>query len=84
MQLDGAGEQDFFRLAAIRVRLPSPSAGFAPVREAGGVLGYLVATPLESLVTAWVTVPLLVLFVLLDLASIDEPQIEATTMRGAP
>lgn len=41
--------------------LPSPSDGFEAVRAAGGVLGYLVATPLESLVTAWVTVPLLVL-----------------------
>jgi S-DNA-T family DNA segregation ATPase FtsK/SpoIIIE len=41
--------------------LPSPSDGFEPVRAAGGVLGYLVATPLESLVTAWVTVPILVL-----------------------
>jgi S-DNA-T family DNA segregation ATPase FtsK/SpoIIIE len=41
--------------------LPSPSNGFAPVRAAGGVLGYLIATPLESLLTRWVTVPLLVL-----------------------
>ncbi len=41
--------------------LPSPSDGFEPVRAAGGVVGYLVATPLEHLVTAWVTVPLLLL-----------------------
>jgi S-DNA-T family DNA segregation ATPase FtsK/SpoIIIE len=41
--------------------LPSPSAGFEPVREAGGVVGYLVATPLEHLVTAWVAVPLMLL-----------------------
>lgn len=41
--------------------LPSPRDGFAPVRAAGGVVGYVVAAPLESLVTAWVTVPLLVL-----------------------
>ena len=41
--------------------LPSPSDGFGPVRAAGGVLGYLVATPLESLLTVWVTVPILVL-----------------------
>jgi len=41
--------------------LPSPTDGFEPVRAAGGVVGYLVATPLESLVTAWVTVPLLLL-----------------------
>ncbi|WP_250447292.1 DNA translocase FtsK [Actinotalea sp. C106] len=41
--------------------LPSPSDGFAPVRSAGGVLGYLLATPLEHLVTAWVALPLMVL-----------------------
>lgn len=41
--------------------LPSPSDGFEPVRAAGGVIGYVVATPLVSLVTAWVTVPLLLL-----------------------
>src|SRR5665647_567444 len=44
-----------------RPDLPSPSDGFGPVRAAGGVLGYLVATPLESLLTVWVTVPILVL-----------------------
>jgi S-DNA-T family DNA segregation ATPase FtsK/SpoIIIE len=41
--------------------LPAPADGFEPVRDAGGVVGYLVATPLESLLTAYVTVPLLVL-----------------------
>ncbi|WP_024288767.1 DNA translocase FtsK [Cellulomonas sp. KRMCY2] len=41
--------------------LPSPSDGFGPVRAAGGVVGYLIGTPLETLVTAWVAVPLLVL-----------------------
>ena len=41
--------------------LPSPTDGYESVRAAGGVVGYLVATPLESLVTAWVAVPLLVL-----------------------
>lgn len=41
--------------------LPSPRDGFEPVRAAGGVVGYLVATPLEHLVTAWVAVPLMLL-----------------------
>ncbi|WP_141372366.1 FtsK/SpoIIIE family DNA translocase [Cellulomonas cellasea] len=41
--------------------LPAPADGFGPVQAAGGVIGYLVATPLESLLTAWVAVPLLVL-----------------------
>ncbi|WP_448631667.1 DNA translocase FtsK 4TM domain-containing protein [Cellulomonas soli] len=41
--------------------LPSPSDGFEPVRAAGGVVGYLVGTPLESLLTGVVAVPLLIL-----------------------
>ena len=48
-------------LVHIAEDLPSPSDGFAPVRAAGGVVGYLIGTPLETLVTAWVAVPLLVL-----------------------
>ncbi|MCL3860181.1 DNA translocase FtsK [Actinotalea sp. K2] len=41
--------------------LPSPSEDLEAVRAAGGVIGYLVATPLEHLLTVWVTVPLLVM-----------------------
>jgi S-DNA-T family DNA segregation ATPase FtsK/SpoIIIE len=50
-------------LVHLKAGLPSPQdeGGFEPVRAAGGVIGYIVATPLESLVTAWVTVPLLLL-----------------------
>jgi S-DNA-T family DNA segregation ATPase FtsK/SpoIIIE len=47
--------------------LPSPSDGFEPVQAAGGVVGYLVATPLETLVTVWATVPILVLLGLFGL-----------------
>ena len=48
-------------LVHLSADLPSPSQGFEPVRAAGGVLGYLVATPLEWAVTVWATVPILVL-----------------------
>lgn len=41
--------------------LPAPADGFEPVRDAGGIVGYLIATPLESLLSAYVTVPLLIL-----------------------
>nr|WP_245612605.1 DNA translocase FtsK [Actinotalea ferrariae] len=47
--------------------VPSPRDGFGPVREAGGVLGYVVAAPLEALVTVWVTVPLLLLLAVFGL-----------------
>ena len=40
---------------------PSLDEGLARLRSAGGVLGYLIAEPLESLLTAWVAWPLLVL-----------------------
>jgi S-DNA-T family DNA segregation ATPase FtsK/SpoIIIE len=48
-------------LVHVQQGLPAPSGGFEPVRDAGGIIGYLVGTPLVSLVTAWATVPLLVL-----------------------
>jgi S-DNA-T family DNA segregation ATPase FtsK/SpoIIIE len=48
-------------LVHVQQDLPAPSGGFEPVRDAGGIIGYLVGTPLVSLVTAWATVPLLVL-----------------------
>ncbi len=40
---------------------PSLDEGLARLRSAGGVLGYLIAEPLESLLTAWVAWPLLAL-----------------------
>lgn len=48
-------------LAHIGADLPAPSNGFEPVRDAGGVIGFLVGSPLVALVTRWATVPLLVL-----------------------
>jgi S-DNA-T family DNA segregation ATPase FtsK/SpoIIIE len=40
---------------------PFPDKGMNPVRKAGGVVGWLVAAPPESLLGAWVAVPLLIL-----------------------
>ena len=48
-------------LVHVQQDLPAPSGGFEAVRDAGGIVGYLVGTPLVSLVTVWATVPLLVL-----------------------
>jgi S-DNA-T family DNA segregation ATPase FtsK/SpoIIIE len=48
-------------LAHIAAELPAPADGFEPVRDGGGIIGYLVGTPLVSLVTTWAAVPLLVL-----------------------
>ncbi|NMM31099.1 MAG: DNA translocase FtsK [Cellulomonas sp.] len=40
---------------------PDPTDGFGPVRAAGGVVGYLLGTPLTTMLTVYVAVPLLVL-----------------------
>jgi len=39
--------------------LPAPAAGAQKMQDAGGMIGYLASSPLESAVTAWVAVPLL-------------------------
>jgi S-DNA-T family DNA segregation ATPase FtsK/SpoIIIE len=41
--------------------LPSPGDGAGRIRAAGGIVGYLVASPLTGALSAWVTVPLLLL-----------------------
>ncbi|RYV52437.1 FtsK/SpoIIIE family DNA translocase [Pengzhenrongella frigida] len=48
-------------LVHVSADLPDPADGLAPVRDAGGVIGYLIGTPLASALTSWVAVPLLVL-----------------------
>ncbi|MFI2752706.1 DNA translocase FtsK 4TM domain-containing protein [Cellulomonas sp. P22] len=46
-------------LVHLSADLPAPSGGYAALREAGGIVGYLVGTPLVSLLTAYVAAPLL-------------------------
>ncbi|WP_030175736.1 DNA translocase FtsK [Spirillospora albida] len=41
--------------------IPSPAKDMDGVREAGGVLGWLVSAPLEAALSGWVAVPLLLL-----------------------
>jgi S-DNA-T family DNA segregation ATPase FtsK/SpoIIIE len=48
-------------LAHVSAGAPSLDGGLVPLQGAGGILGYLVGEPLESLLTAWVAVPLLAL-----------------------
>jgi len=48
-------------LVHVSGELPAPADGIEAVRDAGGVIGYLVATPLVAAVTAPVTVALLIL-----------------------
>jgi S-DNA-T family DNA segregation ATPase FtsK/SpoIIIE len=48
-------------LVHLGMGLPTPGQGADAIRDAGGVIGYLAASPLTSAVSAWVTVPLLLL-----------------------
>ncbi|MEV7973051.1 DNA translocase FtsK 4TM domain-containing protein [Cellulomonas sp. NPDC089187] len=48
-------------LVHISADLPAPAGGFEAVRDAGGIIGYLVGAPLVALITAWAAVPVLVL-----------------------
>jgi S-DNA-T family DNA segregation ATPase FtsK/SpoIIIE len=48
-------------LVHISADLPSPTAGFAPVQDAGGIIGFLFATPVVTGLTQWFAIPLYVL-----------------------
>ena len=48
-------------LAHIAHGTPGPSAGYAAMRAAGGLIGYAVSAPLVAAVTPWVAAPLLAL-----------------------
>ncbi|WP_262401740.1 DNA translocase FtsK 4TM domain-containing protein, partial [Actinomadura sp. CNU-125] len=54
----GAGVLGILHLAA---GVPSPADDMAAVREAGGVLGWIVSAPLDTALSGWVAVPLLLL-----------------------
>ena len=48
-------------LVHISADLPSPADGFVPVQDAGGVIGFLFATPVVTGLTQWFAIPLYVL-----------------------
>ncbi|MGF0116408.1 DNA translocase FtsK 4TM domain-containing protein [Promicromonospora sp. Marseille-Q5078] len=48
-------------LVAIAEGTPAPSDGFAALQDAGGIIGYLAATPVVTGLTQWVAVPLFLL-----------------------
>ncbi|HTC68021.1 MAG TPA: DNA translocase FtsK 4TM domain-containing protein, partial [Acidothermaceae bacterium] len=58
---------------------PLPSLGDNAVRHAGGTIGFLIAAPLESGLTVWLTVPLLVL-----LGGFGLLVVTATPVNGIP
>jgi S-DNA-T family DNA segregation ATPase FtsK/SpoIIIE len=58
---------------------PDPSLGATAVRQAGGTIGFMVAAPLESGLTVWLTVPLLGL-----LGAFGVLVVTATPVNGIP
>jgi DNA segregation ATPase FtsK/SpoIIIE, S-DNA-T family len=63
--------------------LPDPGQGHGvPLREGGGYLGYLVASPLVSAVSTYVAVPLLVLLLLFGLLVVTATPLHALPERG--
>ena len=64
-------------LVHVSADLPDPADGFAPVRAAGGVVGYLIGTPLVSALTQWVAVPLLVLLAFFGLLVVTATPVHA-------
>jgi DNA segregation ATPase FtsK/SpoIIIE, S-DNA-T family len=63
--------------------LPDPGQGHGvPLREGGGYLGYLVASPLVSAVSTYVAVPLLVLLLVFGLLVVTATPLHALPERG--
>jgi S-DNA-T family DNA segregation ATPase FtsK/SpoIIIE len=61
--------------------VPTPGQGAEAMRDAGGVVGYLASSPLTSAVSAWVTVPLLLLLAFFGLLVITATPVHQIPQR---
>lgn len=68
-------------LVHVATGIPAPPDGAARMREGGGIIGYLVASPLEAAVTVWATVPLLSLLAFFALLVITATPVHAIPAR---
>ena len=68
-------------LVAIADDLPAPRDGFDGIRDAGGVLGYLLATPVATALTPWFAVPIFVLLGLFGLLVVTATPVHAIPER---
>src|SRR5688572_2022459 len=62
--------------------LPDPSDNATAMREAGGILGFLVSSPLVAAVTTWVAVPLLLLLLVFGLLVVSATPVHAIPARA--
>lgn len=60
---------------------PQPSDGYEGLRDAGGIVGYLVGHPLAAGLSAWVAVPLLVLLAFFGLLVVTKTPVHAIPER---
>ena len=60
---------------------PSPDLGAQAMRHAGGLAGFMIAAPLESGLTVWLTVPLLTLLALFGLLVVTGTAVNAVPRR---
>lgn len=68
-------------LVHVAAGIPAPPDGADRMREGGGIIGYLVASPLEAAVTVWATVPLLVLLAFFALLVVTATPVHAVPAR---
>ncbi|MFP5346042.1 MAG: DNA translocase FtsK, partial [Actinomycetes bacterium] len=68
-------------LAHIAEGIPGPGEGADGMRAGGGMIGYLVSSPVASAVTVWVTVPLLVLLAFFGLLVVTATPVHAIPER---
>ncbi|HEX7186887.1 MAG TPA: DNA translocase FtsK 4TM domain-containing protein [Actinomycetes bacterium] len=61
--------------------LPDPGMGAEDMREAGGIVGFLVSSPMVAAVTQWVAVPLLVLLFCFGLLVVTATPVHAVPDR---
>jgi len=54
-------------LLHVSMGIPTPPEGAERMQSGGGIVGYLLSSPLEAAVTVWLTVPVLVLLALFGL-----------------
>lgn len=68
-------------LVHVATGIPAPPDGADRMREGGGIIGYLVASPLEAAVTVWATVPLLSLLAFFAVLVITATPVHAIPAR---
>ncbi|HVN11575.1 MAG TPA: DNA translocase FtsK 4TM domain-containing protein, partial [Kineosporiaceae bacterium] len=68
-------------LVHLAAGLPGPADGADMVRDAGGMIGYLAASPLSTALSGWVTVPLLLLLAFFGLLVITATPVHQIPQR---